>query len=215
VVIPIVFAYGGDPVEDGLVASLDRPGGNVTGVIYLAEDLGGKRLSLLGEMVPQATTVAFLPGLRAQRQISQMLAAASSAGWQVIVLEIRTDDDIDAVFATLVERRADALIVGVAPILRRNLNKIVTQAAHHMIPAIYPFRDYVSGGGLMSYSGSVVGTYFPTGIYVGRILKGAKPADLPVQLSRDFELVINLKTAKALGLTVPRILLAAANEVIE
>jgi putative tryptophan/tyrosine transport system substrate-binding protein len=217
--IPIVFTGGDDPVGLGLVASLNRPGGNATGVIYVSTSLGGKRLGLLGQMVPQAKTVAFLSenvSLRGiQQQKSELLAAAASTGQQLIVSEIRSDDDIDAAFSTFVEHHVEALVVGVNPIVRRNADKIVALAARQMIPTIYPFRQYVLGGGLMSYGGSVVGAYYPAGVYVGRLLKGAAPADLPVQQSTRFELVINLKTAKSLGLTVPKTLLVTADEVIE
>jgi putative tryptophan/tyrosine transport system substrate-binding protein len=217
--IPIVFTGGDDPVEVGLTASLNRPGGNATGVIYVSSRLGGKRLSLLGEMAPQIKTVGFLSEdlnlLRIQQQKSEFLAAAASTGRQPIVSEIRSGDDIDIAFSTLVEHHVEALVVGVNTIARRNLDEIVALAARHMIPTIYPFRAYVLSGGLMSYGGSVEAAYYPAGVYVGRILKGANPADLPVQQSTRFELAINLKTAKTLGLTVSRSLLAGADEVIE
>jgi putative ABC transport system substrate-binding protein len=216
---PIVFVFGSDPVELGLVASLNRPGGNVTGVIYTTSNLEGKRLDLLGQLVPQATTIAYLSGDPNERGIQaqkrDMLAAAASAGKEMIVLDIRRDSDVDAAFSALVERRVGALAVGIGAILRRNLNRIVALAALHMIPAIYPFRDYVLGGGLISYGGGVLDAYQPAGVYVGRILNGEKPADLPVQQSTLFDLVINLKTAKALGVEIPRRLIAFANEVIE
>jgi ABC-type uncharacterized transport system substrate-binding protein len=214
--IPVVFAYsGGDPVKYGLVNSLNRPGGNVTGVIYLSENLGGKRLNLLRDLVPQAITVAFLSFPGNDEQTRDMLEAAQALGRQLIVLESRSPRDIEAAFSTLVERGAGALIVGVAPFLTNNADKILALAARYMIPAIYPFRDFALNGGLMSYGGDIRGSYHQAGVYVGRILKGAMPADLPVQQSARFELVINLKTAKALGLTVPPTLLALANEVIE
>jgi putative ABC transport system substrate-binding protein len=216
---PIVFVFATDPVELGLVASLNRPGGNATGVVYTGTMLGGKRLDLLAKLVPQATTIAYLSGdpngRGIQAQKSDMVAAAASAGKEMIVLDIRHDNDIDAAFATLVERRVGGLAVGISPILRGNLNRIVALAALHMIPVIYPFREYVLGGGLMSYGGRVLDAYRPAGIYVGRILNGEKPADLPVQQSTLFEFAINLKTATALGLTVPPTLLAIADEVIE
>jgi putative tryptophan/tyrosine transport system substrate-binding protein len=216
---PIVFVFGSDPVQLGLVDSLNRPGGNVTGVIYTSSNLEGKRLDLLGQLVPQATTIAYLSGDPNERGIqaqnSDMLAAAASAGKEMIVLDIRRDSDIDAAFSALVECRVGALAVGIGAILRRNLNRIVALAALHMIPAIYPFRDYVLGGGLISYGGGVLDAYQPAGVYVGRILNGEKPADLPVQRSTLFDLVINLKTAKALGVEIPRRLITFANEVIE
>jgi ABC-type uncharacterized transport system substrate-binding protein len=216
---PIVFVFASDPIELKLVASLNRPGGNVTGVIYTGSELGGKRLDLLGRLVPQATTIAYLSGnlnvREDQIQKSDMLAAAGSAGKEMVGLDIRRDGDIDAAFATLLERRVGGLVIGIGPILRRNLDRIVALAALHMIPVIYPLRDYVLGGGLMSYGGRVLDAYRPAGVYVGRILNGEKPADLPVQQSTLFEFVINLKTAKALGLTIPPNLLALADEVIE
>jgi putative tryptophan/tyrosine transport system substrate-binding protein len=213
--IPIVFAYsGGDPVKYGLVNSINRPGGNVTGVIYLSVSLGGKRLNLLRDLVPQATTVAFLTTTFGDdEQTNDMLSAAHALGRQLIVLKIRSASDIDAAFSTLVERGAGALIVDTVPFFNRD--KILALAAQHVIPTIYPFRDYALNGGLMSYGGDVRRSYHQAGVYVGRILKGAMPADLPVQLSTHFELVINLKTAKALGLTVPETLLATADEVIQ
>ena len=216
---PIVFVFGSDPVQLELVASLNRPGANVTGVIYTSSNLEGKRLDFLGQLVPQTATIAYLSGDPNERGIqaqnSDMLAAAASVGKKMIVLDIRRDNDIDAAFSTLVERGAGALAIGFANILRRNLDRIVSLAALHMIPAIYPFRDFVLGGGLISYGGRALDAYQPAGVYVGRILNGEKPADLPVQQSTLFELVINLKTAKALGIEIPRRLIAFANEVIE
>jgi putative ABC transport system substrate-binding protein len=213
--IPIVFAYsGGDPVKYGLVNSLNRPGGNITGVIYFSQNLGGKRLNLLRDLVPQATTVAFL-GSGSEEQTNDMLAAAQALGRQLIVLEGRSSREIETAFSTLVERGAGALVVGVSPFLFDNWEKILALAAYHMIPTIYPFREFVLNGGLMSYAGDTRGAYRQAGVYVGRILKGTKPADLPVQLSSRFELVINVKTAKALGITIPRTLYALATEVIE
>jgi len=216
---PIVFVFAADPIELGLVASFNRPGGNVTGVIYTGSNLGEKRLDLLVQLVPQTKTIAFLSGDPSARGIeaqkSDMLAAAAAAGKEMIVLDIRRDSDIDAAFSTLVERGVGALAVGIGATLRGNLDRIVALAALHMIPAIYPFRDYVLRGGLMSYGGRILDAYRPAGVYVGRILNGEKPADLPVQQSTLFELLVNLKTAKALGLSVPRTLLAAADEVIE
>jgi putative ABC transport system substrate-binding protein len=198
--IPIVFAYGGDPVRDGLVASLNRPGGNVTGAAAINSELGGKRLDLLLNLVPQITTVAFLSPEEAQR--NQMLAAARDLGRQVIILDARSVRDYEATFTTLVNRQAGALIVGANLF---NPNKIVELAARYKIPTIYPRRDYVETGGLMSYAAD----------YADIFRKGEKPADLPVVLPTKFELLINLKTAKALGLEIPPILLAIADEVIE
>jgi putative ABC transport system substrate-binding protein len=215
--IPIVFAYGGDPVENGVVASLSRPGGNVTGIAIINSELAGKRLDLLQELVPQATTFAFLSGTSSyfayEDQKSQILAAAHTLGRQVIILEIRTDRDYEEAFKTLVQRQARGLVVGPFPF--RNTNKIVALAARYEVPTIYPNRGYVAAGGLMSYGADGTDIFRQAGIYTGRILNGDKPADLPVQRSTRFKLAINLKTAKVLGLTVPRILQAGVDEVIE
>ncbi len=209
--IPIVFAYGGDPVRDGFVASLNRPGGNITGAAAINSELGGKRLGLLCDLVPQATTIAFLSGPY-QDQRNQLLTAARDLGRQLVNVEIRYDGDYEAAFMTVVDRQAGALIVAAHPL---NRNKIVELAARHKIPAIYPRSDYVQVGGLMSYSVGYSDVWRRAGVYTGRILKGEKPADLPVSLPTKFELAINLKTAKELGLKIPRTLLALADEVIE
>jgi putative tryptophan/tyrosine transport system substrate-binding protein len=215
--IPIVFAYAGDPVEDGLVASLNRPGGNVTGVSYLNTELGGKRLSLLRDLVPQATAVGFLSyGSRShtyQEQRSGIIAAARELRRELIILEIRGDQEYEAAFTTLIERQAGGLVVGAFSF--RNRDKILALVARYKIPTIYPDRGYVVAGGLMSYNARLNDVYRQVGIYTGQILKGAKPANLPVVLPTKFEFVINLKTAKALGLTVPETLLATADEVIQ
>jgi putative tryptophan/tyrosine transport system substrate-binding protein len=216
--IPIVFAYGGDPVKGGLVASLSHPGGNVTGVTAINAELVSKWLSLAGDLAPQATTVGFLSGDSSylafyEDQKSQILAAARALGRQVIILETRSDLDYEAAFKTLVQREAGALIVGAFAF--RNSNEILALAARYKIPTIYPRRDYVEAGGLMSYAADYADTFRQAGVYTGRILAGAKPADLPVMLATKFELVINLKTAKALGLEISPTLLATAHEVIE
>jgi ABC-type uncharacterized transport system substrate-binding protein len=216
--IPIVVAAGGDPVKYGLAASLNRPGGNVTGVTLITTDLAGKRLGLLLEMVPQATTVAYLSGgprfVKHENEASSILEAARALGRQVIVVEASSERDFEAAFATIVQRQAGALIVGVVPLFTHNSNRIVALAERHKIPTIYPFRVYALGGGLMSYGADLEGPLRRVGVdYVGRILKGANPADLPVQQPTKFELIINLKTAKELGLEVPATLLA--DEVIE
>ena len=215
--IPIVFAYGGDPVKGGLVASLSHPGGNVTGVTAINAELVSKWLSLAGDLVPQATTVGFFSGdssyLAYEDRKSQILAAARALGRQVIILETRSDLDYEAAFKTLVQREAGALIVG--PFAFRNTNEILALAARYKIPTIYPRRDYVEAGGLMSYAADYADTFRQAGVCTGRILAGAKPADLPVMLATKFELVINLKTAKALGLEISPTLLARADEVIE
>jgi putative ABC transport system substrate-binding protein len=219
--IPIVFMTGGDPVKYGLVASFNRPGGNITGISIRAVEIASKRVQFLRELVPQATTITFLSGvagsLAFEEQKSDMLAAARAFGLQAIVLECRRGGDFAATFATIVEHRAGAFIVGVFSLFYelRIRDRIVELAAQHKIPGIYPHRMYVTAGGMMSYAAHEA-VYREIGLnYVGRILKGASPADLPVQQAAKFNLAINLKTAKALGLTVPQTLLVAANEVIE
>jgi ABC-type uncharacterized transport system substrate-binding protein len=215
--IPIVFAYGGDPVKDGLVAGLNHPGGNITGVTAINAQLVGKWLSLVGYLVPETTTIAFLSGesssLCCEDQNGQMLTAARALGRQVIIMATRSDRDYEMTFKTLIERGAGALVVGPFPF--RNINEILTLAARYKIPAIYPRRDYVDRGGLMSYAADYADTFRQAGIYTGRILKGEKPADLPVMQATQFELIINLNAAKALGIAIPSTLLAVANGVIE
>jgi putative ABC transport system substrate-binding protein len=215
--IPIVFAYGGDPVKDGLVAGLNHPGGNITGVTASNTQLVSKWLSFVGDLVPQATTIAFLSGDSSsgayEDQKSQMLAAARALGRQVTILEARSNRDYEMAFKTLVQREAGALVVG--PFAFRNTNEILGLAARYKIPAIYPRRDYVDRGGLMSYAADYADAFRQAGIYTGRILKGEKPADLPVVQATKFELVINLITAKALGIAIPSTVLALADEVIE
>lgn len=220
--IPIVFVTGDDPVKYGFVASLNQPGGHITGVNFLISDLGGKRLSLLLELIPRATTVAYLSGPSAspifEKTASDLLAAAHALGRDIIVLEARGRPDFEGAFATLVQRRADALVVGgyTQFLDPSNRDELVALAARHKIPAMYPSRAYVFAGGLMSYSADILGAFRQAGAhYVGKILKGAKPADLPVQQSTRFQIAINLKTAKSLGLTVPRTLLVSADGVIE
>jgi putative tryptophan/tyrosine transport system substrate-binding protein len=210
--IPIVFAYGGDPVKAGFVANLSRPGGNITGAAAINSELGGKRLSLLCDMVPQMRTVAFLSrtSTDAEAQNKQVLEAARALERQVVFVYASNERHYEEVFAAIVDR-AGALIVGAFPFT----HKIVRLATHYRIPTIYPRRDYVEAGGLMSYAVGYAEIYRQVGIYTGRILKGEKPADLPIILPSKFHLVINLKTAKALGLDVPPSLLAIADEVIE
>jgi putative tryptophan/tyrosine transport system substrate-binding protein len=214
--IPIVFVYGGDPVQDGLVSSLNKPGGNVTGAAFISSRLGGKRLDLLHEFVPQATTVALLlsgdPRLY-ENQKNQILEHARALELQVIVLEIRGSSDYEAAFATLAERKAQALIVGAN--IFSDLDKLVGLSERYKIPTIYSNREYVMAGGLMSYGTNFSGLWRRVGNYTGQILKGAQPAGLPVTLSTKFDLVINLKAAKALGLELPLILRVQADEVIE
>jgi ABC-type uncharacterized transport system substrate-binding protein len=220
--IPIVFAVGVDPVKYGLVASFNRPGGNLTGVNFRSLELATKRIEFLSELVPQATTIAFLAGgsrfLTFEEQTDDVHTAARALGRQITVLECRSEQDIDAAFTRIVDQSPGALVVGAFPLFfdRRNHSKILQLAARHKIPAIYPIRTYVIAGGLMSYS-TDISLYRQLGVnYVGRILKGGrKPADLAVEQASKFALSINLKTAKALGLDVPPILLAIADEVIE
>jgi putative tryptophan/tyrosine transport system substrate-binding protein len=216
--IPIVFALGADPIKLGLVASLGRPGGNITGVTFLSAELTGKRLDLLREIAPSVRTVAYITDPDAPDSTEatrEMLATSNALGRQAVILEARSERDIDAAFVNLVEPRADALVVGPHILFERNAKKIVELAARHKIPAIYSGPRFASLGGLMSYTADLVAAVRQIGsFYVAQILRGAKPADLPVQQPTKFDLVINLKTAKTLGLTVPRTLLATA-EVIE
>jgi putative ABC transport system substrate-binding protein len=216
--VPIVFVGGSNPVREHLVASLSRPGGNVTGVSFLTAELGSKRLELLRQVVPKATTIAMLvsphiPGIEAERR--EVQAAAQTIGRQLLVLDVGSDRDIETAFATLVERGAGALQVGSGAFFNSHRERIVSLAARYGVPAIYNWREAVAAGGLMSYASSITDAYRQAGIYAGRILKGEKPADLPVMQPTKFEFVLNLKTAKALGLDVPDKVLALADEVIE
>jgi putative ABC transport system substrate-binding protein len=217
--IPIVFALTGDPIELGLIASLNRPGGNLTGIAGMATELTGKRLDLLHEMAPLTMTIALItdPTARDSEWVTkEMLATAQALRLQAIVLEARSAQDIDAAFATLVERGAGALVVGPQILFQRNREKIVDLAARHKIPAIYPGRGFVRVGGLLSYDTKYTANNRQIGsFYIPQILKGAKPDDLPVQRPTEFELVINLNTAKTLGLTISPNLLLLADEVIE
>ena len=209
--VPIVFVTGGDPVRVGLVASLNRPGGNVTGVSFISVELGAKQLGLLRELRPGAARIAVLVDPKfptTERFVSEVRAAASAIGQQIEVLYVSSDREIETAFTTLVQRGAGALLGGTGGFLLSHRERIVALAARHRIPAIYILRDYVAAGGLMSYAPSITDAYRQAGIYAGRILKGEKPGDLPVMLPTKFELVINLKTAKALGLDVPDKLLA-------
>jgi ABC-type uncharacterized transport system substrate-binding protein len=216
--VPIVFMTGGDPVKDGLVARLNRPGGNVTGISFFTAELGAKQLGLLRELRPGAAPIAVLVDPKwpfTKRFVSELQAAALAVGQQLIVLDVSSDREIETAFTTLVQRGAVALHAGIGGFMSSRRERIVALAARHRIPAIYVWREAVAAGGLMSYAPSIIDTYRQAGIYAGRILKGEKPGDLPVMLPTKFEFVINLKTAKALGLEVPDRLLIAADEVIE
>jgi putative ABC transport system substrate-binding protein len=217
-VIPIVFTTAADPVAVGLVASLNRPGGNATGVTNYLTGLGAKRLELLHELVPKATTIGMLvnpnyPNTDSQRK--DVDEAARKFGQQVHVVNAASVDDFDKALATLVQLNASALLVGTDSLFLGRRDRLVGLVAHYRLPAVYAQREFVDVGGLMSYAASVVDGYRQAGIYVGRILKGAVPADLPVVQPSKFGLFINLKTARALGLDVPPMLLARADEVIE
>jgi ABC-type uncharacterized transport system substrate-binding protein len=216
--IPIVFLVGQDPVKLGLVASLNRPGENITGVSWFGADLEPKQLSLLHELVPNAAVIALLVDLNAMdvaSRVSQVQAAARTLGLQLVVLNARIPSDIDMAFASLVRERAGALVVGRGAFLLSRRDQIIALAARHAIPAIYGFREYAADGGLISYGNDIPDAFRRAGVYTGRILKGDKPADLPVEQPTKFEMVINLKTAKALGLAVPSSMQWLADEVIE
>jgi ABC-type uncharacterized transport system substrate-binding protein len=215
--VPIVFATGSDPVQDGLVSSLNRPGGNITGVSFFAARLGAKRLDLLHQLVPTTTNIAVLvargPDAASERQ--DLEAAAQTVGQQLTISEVGTDRDIELGFTRFGTLSADALMVVGGAFMFSNRERIVALAARHKLPASYPVREYVSAGGLMSYAPSIAEAYRQVGVYAGRILKGERPADLPVTQSTKFDLVLNLGTAKALGIEIPDKLLALADEVIE
>jgi ABC-type uncharacterized transport system substrate-binding protein len=216
--IPIVFFGGPDPVADGLVASLARPGGNLTGFTILVTELMPKRLELLSDLVPQTGVIALLVNpnsAAAERQMRDMQEAARAKGVQLSILKASKDSEIDAAFASLAQVQAGALLVGADPFFNTRREKLVALSARFAVPAIYEWREFAELGGLISYGPSNTGLWRQVGIYAGRILKGAKPADLPVQQPTRFELVINLKTAQALGLTVPPSILDRADEVIE
>jgi len=216
--IPIVFAVGQDPVKLGLVESLARPGGNATGVNFLTNELVAKRLGLLRELVPNAARVAVLVNpsdVIADRIVGDAQAAAQAAGLELVLLNASTSREIDAAFATLAQERANALFVGPGAFFNARRIQLVMLAAHHRIPSTYSVRAYAEAGGLMTYGTNQAEMFRQVGSYAGRVLKGAKPADLPVVQSTKFELVINLNTARALGLEVPSTLLARADAVIE
>jgi putative ABC transport system substrate-binding protein len=216
--IPIVFFGGGDPVADGLIASLARPGGNLTGMTLMAFELMPKRLELLSELVPQARVIALLVNPNsptAERIIGDMQEAARAKGVQLHVLKAAAEGDLETAFASFVQLQAGALVVSADAFFASRRDRLVALASRHTVPAIYDWRAFAELGGLISYGPSQTGLWRQVGIYAGRILKGAKPADLPVQQPTTFELVVNLKTARALGLTVPPSILARTDEVIE
>ena len=217
--IPIVFSAGTDPVKAGIVASLSRPGGNVTGVNYMAAELGAKRVSLLRDLAPNALHLALIVNpanpIAAESEIKDAEAAAASIGRQIDVFKASTNGEIEKAFAALVRNRADALLVGADPLFLDRRVPLVTLATRHLLPTLYFQRQFVEVGGLISYGASNLVRYREIGIYAGRILKGEKPADMPVAQPTRFELVINLPTARATGITVPSGLLAQADEVIE
>jgi len=217
-VIPIVFETAGDPVKLGLVTSLNRPGGNVTGVTQLSSELIAKRLGLLHDLLPAADIVGLLvdpKDPRAETQSNEIQEAAKALRLQIRILKASTSTELDAAFAGLAQQRADALMVGSGYLLDDRREQVAALAARHRVPAIYQYRENIAAGGLMSYGASRADSYRLTGVYAGRVLKGEKPADMPVMQPTKFELVINLKIAKALGLDIPPNLLAQADEVIE
>ena len=216
--VPIVFVTGGDPVGVGLVANLNRPGGNVTGVSFFSVELAAKLLGLLRELRPGAARIAVLVDPKfptTERLVSEVRAAASAIGQQIEVLYVSSDREIETAFTALVQRGAGALLWGTGEFLLSQRDRVVALAARHKIPTMYILREYVAAGGLISYAASTTDANRQAGIYVGRILKGEKPGDLPVVLPTKFHLVINVKTAKALGVEIPDRLLALADEVIE
>ena len=216
--IPIVFAIGADPVDLGLVSSLNRPGGNITGVTFFINTLGAKRLELLHELVPGASLIGFLVNPRnptTQSQTTDVQTAARKLGIHLLTLNASGERDIDAAFAAFIEQRVNGVMVGVDAVFVSRSDQLVGLAARHAMPAMYYVREFADAGGLISYGASITDAYRMAGSYAGRILKGAKPADLPIQQTVKFELAINLKTANALGITVPQTLMVAADEVIE
>jgi putative ABC transport system substrate-binding protein len=217
--IPIVFEMGGDPVRLGLVVNLNRPGGNVTGVTSLIVEVAPKRLELLHELLPTAKVVALLvnPADRAlaQAQQREVLSAARNRGLELHVLNAKSESDFDTVFADIKRLRVDGLVVGGGSLFLRGINKLAALTVRHAVPAIYQWRSFPAAGGLMSYGTDIFDSYRLAGVYTGRVLKGENPAELPVAQATKFELVINLKTAKALGISVPPSMQARADEMIE
>jgi len=217
--IPIAFLTGTDPVAMGVVASLNRPGGNMTGVSNLSTEMGAKQLELLHAVIPSATVIALLVNptdpIIVETLSKGLQTAARAIQREILLVSASTEREIDTAFTTLVQRKVGALVVGNDPFFNARPDQLVALAARHAVPAIYPYREFVAAGGLMSYGSSLADAYRLVGVYAGRILKGEKPADLPVQQSTKVELVLNLKTAKALGITLPISLLGRADEVIE
>jgi putative ABC transport system substrate-binding protein len=216
--IPIVFGLGGDPVALGLVRSLNRPGGNATGIYFFTQGLEAKRLGLLHEMVPNSSTIAVLinPNYSpAENQLRDAQEAGGRLGVELVALRANTESDFTTVFTTLIRQRAGALLVCASPFFYSRRQQLVLLAARHAVPAIYEWREFATAGGLMSYGTNLNEAYHQLGVYAGRLLKGEKPADLPVVQSTRFELVINMKTAKALGIDVPASMQLLADEVIE
>jgi len=218
-VIPIVFMIGSDPVELGLVVGLNRPGGNLTGVAYLNVEVAPKRLELLHELIPTAKSIALLVNpanpVVADAQAKELQAAISTLGLNLMLVKASNPLEMEDAFATLVRERVEALQIGVDPLFGNHVDQLVTLAARHKVPTIYPWREFTAAGGLMNYGSSIPNAFRQVGVYTGQILKGAKPADLPVQRPTKLQFVLNLKAAKALGLEVPPTLLARADEVIE
>jgi putative ABC transport system substrate-binding protein len=216
--VPIVFYAGADPVSMGLVASLSRPGGNLTGVTTLNVEIGAKRLEVLHELVPTATIIAGLVNPTtpvSETETRDLQAAARTLGLTVHVLHASSEQEIDTAFMTLVQLRAGALVIGADALFNSLSEQLAVLTLRHAVPAIYQFREFVLSGGLASFGTTVADTYRPLGVYTGRILKGEKPADLPVQQATKLQLIINMKTAKALGITVPLPLSGRADELIE
>ncbi len=217
--IPIVFTGGGDPVAEGFVASLARPGGNLTGVSFLTVGLMPKRLELLSDLVPRAKVIALLVNpnntASAGQMIREVQEAAGAKGVRLRIVKAGAESDFATAFASLVQQHAGALVVGADPLFYSRREQLVALAARHAVPAMYEWRKFVAAGGLISYGASLAAAWRQVGVYIGKILHGAKPADLPVQQPTTFELVVNLETARTLGLTVPQSILARADEVIE
>jgi putative ABC transport system substrate-binding protein len=216
--IPIVFVTGYDPVRTGFVTSLSRPGGNVTGVVFTITDLAAKRLGLLHELVPKAAVIAVLldPNqLDVETELREAEAAGRALGLQILIVKAASDREFKAVFATIVQAGAGALLVGGSPVFSNQRRQLVALAVRHALPTSFPTRDYPEAGGLMSYGPSIADAYRRAGTYAGRIIKGEKPSDLPVELASKFDLIINLATAKAIDFEIPPTLLARADEVIE